>query len=736
MDAQASPHPTPETLRAYALGAINDASAAIVREHLEHCSDCRRQVAEIEPDGFVDRLRQPAEGSGMPAVEQPLAAGPLTGSPVADGVTVDSSDRPCMSETGLVDATSAVQNGPNASPLPAGTLVGYFGDYELQNVLGEGGMGIVYKARQLSLNRLVALKMIKAARFASADEIRRFQNVSEAVARLDHPNIVPIFEVGQLEDQHYFSMKLIAGASLDRRPRDYMAKPKQAAELMSITAGAVHHAHQRGILHRDLKPANILIDAERRPHVTDFGLAKRVEGDSGLTQTGAILGTPAYMAPEQASGKRGAVTTATDVYGLGAVLYVLLTGKAPFGGDSVIDTLEQVRERPAEPPSKRNARVPHDLEAICLKCLEKDPRRRYRSADALAEDLRCWLAGEPIAARPVGNAARFWMWCRRNPVAAVAATLVTTAIVAVAVLSLLYAAQQTRLVETTTLYANEQRQRGDERAEAAAKISGLNNNLEISLADTNRRLAMLYFERAKRAFEGNQASDGLVWLVETWRAAALAQDHAWQRLARMNLSYWRYHCPELRGLLSHEGPVSYVAFGPDGKTILSVTRGVTAQVWDPDTCEPIGRAIRNENAITSAVYSPDGKLIIIASGRSARLWQTSSAQSVGPPMMHQQSVSSVAFSPDGHTVVTGGSDGARLWDAAAARPLGQLGSSYVNLVAYSADGKTIFTAGGNEVQRWNAASTRTRRLLSQSVHLCSMSFRSIAWRTDPMAKAS
>ena len=250
-----------------------------------------------------------------------------------------------MSETGLVDATSAAQNSPNAPPLQAGTLVGYFGDYELQSVLGEGGMGIVYKARQLSLNRPVALKMIKAARFAGADEVRRFQNESEAVARLDHPNIVPIFEVGQFEDQHYFSMKLIAGESLDKRPRDYLAKPRQAAELVAVTASAVHHAHQRGILHRDLKPANILIDAEGRPHVTDFGLAKRVEGDSELTRSGAILGTPAYMAPEQASGKRGAVTTATDVYGLGAVLYVLLTGRAPFGGDSVIDTLEQVRER-------------------------------------------------------------------------------------------------------------------------------------------------------------------------------------------------------------------------------------------------------------------------------------------------------------------------------------------------------------------------------------------------------
>ncbi len=380
MDAQASPHPTAETLRAYALSEVDDVSIQIVREHLEHCPDCWRQVTEIEPDSFVDRLRKAAERSAMSAIDRTGGADPETESPVADGVTIDSSPGPCMSETGFVDATSAAQNSPNASPLPAGTLVGYFGDYELQSVLGEGGMGIVYKARQLSLNRPVALKMIKSSRFAGAEEVRRFQNESEAVAQLDHPNIVPIFEVGQFEDQHYFSMKLIAGESLDKRPRDYLAKPRQAADLVALIALAVHHAHQRGILHRDLKPANILIDSEGEPHVTDFGLAKRVEGDSEPTQSGAILGTPAYMAPEQASGKRGSVTTATDVYGLGAVLYVLVTGKAPFSGDSVIDTLEQVRERPPEPPSRRNPGVPRDLEVICLKCLEKEPRQRYPSA--------------------------------------------------------------------------------------------------------------------------------------------------------------------------------------------------------------------------------------------------------------------------------------------------------------------------------------------------------------------
>jgi tetratricopeptide (TPR) repeat protein len=345
--------------------------------------------------------------------ESPRPAGPssVTTEPFPATTELPSG---CPDDAGA-DAPTTPNGTGERDPIEFGARVRYFGDYELLNLLGRGGMGVVYRARQISLNRPVALKMLQAGVLASEDDLRRFQNEAEAVATLDHPHIVPILEVGQYEEQRYFSMKLIGGPSLDRKLGEFIGDPKAAARVVRTAAEAVHHAHVRGILHRDLKPANVLLDERGEPHLTDFGLAKRVQVESDLTQSGAILGTPPYMAPEQASGKRGMITTAADVYGLGAILYAVLTGRAPFAGESPLDTLEQVRERVPDPPSKHNPRIPRDLEVICLKCLEKQPERRYTSAQALAEDLRRYLNSEAILARPVGLATRAWMWCARNP---------------------------------------------------------------------------------------------------------------------------------------------------------------------------------------------------------------------------------------------------------------------------------------------------------------------------------
>jgi eukaryotic-like serine/threonine-protein kinase len=292
--------------------------------------------------------------------------------------------------------------------------VRYFGDYELIEEIARGGMGVVYRARQVSLNRTVALKMILAGNFSSSAMVQRFQTEAEAAARLEHPNIVPIYEIGVHEGQHYFSMRFLEGGTLTQAMAREKFGPRRAAELVRTVARAVHYAHQHGILHRDLKPGNILFDQVGQPYVADFGLAKLLEQDSALTQSVAILGTPSYMAPEQAAGQTKQLSTAADVYSLGAVLYELLTGRAPFRGPTPAETMRQVTELEPERPRLRNPVVDRDLEIVCLKCLEKDPRRRYGSAEGLAEDLQRWLSNQPVTAVGPSAGYMFRKFARRN----------------------------------------------------------------------------------------------------------------------------------------------------------------------------------------------------------------------------------------------------------------------------------------------------------------------------------
>ncbi len=440
----------------------------------------------------------------------------------------------------------------NGSP-PPGELPGY----EILGVLNRGGMGIVYKARQRSLNRLVAIKMILSGPHAPPEQLARFRAEAEAVARLRHPNVVQIYEVGEHAGQPYFSMEFVEGGSLEQQLTHAVLPARQAARLIESLAHAVHAAHQFGIIHRDLKPANILISFSREPpasagsalagdvtcgsrrsecipKITDFGLAKRLDQPAGTTRAGAVMGTPSYMAPEQADGKSEAIGPAVDIYALGAILYEALTGRPPFQGETTFDTLEQVRLREPVPPSRLQPRIPRDLETICLKCLEKDPRRRYATAAALADDLRHFLAGEPILARPSSLWSHGVKWAKRKP--ALAALLGVSALAVVSLLGswawfTVELSRQIQRAQQGEQHAREQealaranqqlaeQQRGEaHRQAAAAKASQQLAEQQRTAAENGWRAAN---EQRRQAQHERERSDALLY-----RCLAAIDEHA------------------------------------------------------------------------------------------------------------------------------------------------------------------------------------------------------------------
>jgi serine/threonine protein kinase len=430
----------------------------------ELCADCPELVAELRQQIQALESMEAILGLGHEALAEAPAAAGLPSTPLPG---------------------EAKRSAELRVPIDALRLPGY----EILEVLGEGGMGIVYKARQLGLNRLVAIKMILAGPHARPEQLARFRTEVEAVAQLRHPHIVQIYEVGEWRaadvspPMPYFSMEFVDGGNLAQKLSTTLLPVYQAAQLVETLAGAIHSAHQHGIIHRDLKPANVLLAsggreppeeslrsggsrpplAQDTPKITDFGLAKQLKDEKGQTQTGAIMGTPSYLSPEQAEGKTREIGPATDIYALGAILYEMLTGRPPFQGESTLDILEQVRLHDPIPPSRFQRKVPCDLDTICLKCLEKEPGKRYPSAGHLADDLRRFLAGQPILARPAPLWEQGVKWAKRKP--ALAALLAVTA---AALLTLLAGwAVFTAELHTERNLAEQQRHRAEEQEQLA-----------------------------------------------------------------------------------------------------------------------------------------------------------------------------------------------------------------------------------------------------------------------------
>ena len=658
--------------------------------------------------------------------------------------------------------------------------------YGILGELGRGGMGVVYKARQLSLNRLVALKVISAGVHAGHEELARFRAEAEVVGKLQHPHIVQIFEVGEHDGLPYCALEFVEGGSLAARLGGSPLPAREAARLVGVLAAAVDAAHRAGIVHRDLKPANVLLAsggceppaadktgsshpplADLVPKVADFGLAKQLGGDAGQTQTGAIMGTPSYMAPEQASGRSKEVGPLCDVYALGAILYECLTGRPPFKAATVLETLEQVRGQEPVPPRQLNAAVPRDLETIALKCLHKEPQRRYASAADLAADLNRFLEGRPIIARTVGRLEKTVKWARRKPASAALLGLSLAGLVALAAGLVWHDAQmqyERGLEEKARAEAETESERAriqQARAERGEKEAGEKGRLALEQAAIARAQQVRAEVREEEASRGRLANQVLrvrgLWEHDPGQAMELLESTVACPLHLRDFVWGYYHelCRRDRLTLYHYGHVPRcVALSPDGRTLASGGSSRAGgnrwaggvQLWDLTTGKERFVLRGHSKPVTAVAFSPDGRWI--ASGgedRTVRLWRAAGGSPgylAGNDL--PQEVRTVAFSPDGRFLAAAlgkrGSPPApgevRVWNVAT----GGLHATFkghgrgVLCVAFSSDGR-LLAAGSSletpngyfhgDVWVWDTASGRRRQRFGRffSAEVVGLAFR-------------
>ncbi len=669
--------------------------------------------------------------------------------------------------TGTHESTAQVALGP---PRPERNFPRSFGDYELLGEIARGGMGIVYRARHVPLNRVVAVKVLLTGEFASSDFVQRFRTEAEAAASLDHPNIVPIHEIGEHDGQQFFSMKWVEGGTLKSRlapvaasrksaadfsERDNAALLRDAATTVAKLARAVHYAHQRGILHRDLKPNNVLLDANGEPQLTDFGLAKLIERESNVTQTRAVLGTPSYMSPEQARGETKHLTTAADVYGLGAILYELLTGRPPFVGGTSIETIRQVLEREPRAPSQISRRVDRDLETICLKCLRKEAKERYGSAETLADDLDRWVRHEPIQARSFTWWERTGKWARRQPkTAALTGSLALVTLLGIAGVLWQSQARKAALFETqSALYAakinlvgrawqdgniNKARallemlrperptpdRQGFEwryfwrlcQEDCLATIpSGKFGAQSIAFSPHPRLLAIgtgdepfstnthLVTLRAGNSLLRDSAADPQgeleTCLVPGARTLAFSSDG--RLLAAGTSMPWIVVWDARSGevvfeLKGHNKGVERLVFSPDGRFLASGGRpdGVV-KIWDVASRREVRSLDYGRNDRPSLAFSPDGRFLILGAGdKSIRILNLEDFQEAAILRGHQALIVWVACSPDGQLVASSDTSGmVMLWKLASGDNTGSFKghSTWVSSVQFSPDSRQLAT---------------------------------------------
>ena len=742
-------HLDDKALRALSSGQLTEAELAHASAHLGECPDCCDRIDQLATDDRLLAVLQQTAASGSDVLVTPAQRRPAV--------------RALRKSREPRSATATLTQSPEAAPATL-TAPGLVGDYEIQGEVGRGGMGVVYKARHRGLHRLAALKMVLAGEFASPAQELRFRLEAELAARVQHPNIVQVYEIGSYAGRPFLALEWVEGGSLANRLDGKPWPPGEAAALIETLARAVDVAHSGGVVHRDLKPANILLSVVSRqssvgtkesypllsvttdngqrttiPKITDFGLAQPIEGGQTLTQSGFLVGTPGYMAPEQASGKRALVGPATDIHALGVILYQLLTGQLPFQRDSTLELLRAVTSDEPPRPRRLQPRLQRDLEAITLHCLEKEPGRRYPSALALAQDLERFREGKQVLARPVGAAARLARACRRRPLVALLVALLAVSVFAGlggVTWNWLEANEQRDLANRQRDVANEQRDLASAHARRAdtEKQAALYQAYRASLAAANAALenhdvadAGRHLEGAPEALQGWEwrhlrsrldDSSAVVQLPDGGNAFLIASPDQLQ-IGVLNSAGVRI--TDLEG-----GEQRTVPIGPErrrGVSVAQTRRGLRIAAWVDDVTfdlldeagQVLCRVVRpaaNGGPVGVAV-SPDGTRLACLAGEGGKQLSVFDATSGKPTAIckgRTDGVWTYAFSPDGTRLSSGSEDGtACVWDAANGTLMATCSghTSTVQSATFSADGTRLLTASADgTVRQWDARTGR------------------------------